>query len=71
MNIEKKIDLIAETNKLDALLSAVELMVGGTAASKLNTPENCRFIEMIYMVVDQMAVVKGIMDSTKTEREVR
>ena len=64
MNAEKMCDLIAVAGRLDAVLFSAE-------ASKLNTPANRRFLEMVYMAVDQMEQLNKLIDSFRAEREVR
>ena len=46
-------------------------MAEDTEASKLNTTANRRFLEMVYMAVDQMEQLNKLIDSFRAEREVR
>ena len=71
MNAEKVCDLIAVAGKLDAVLSPAGKMAEDTEASKLNPPANRRFLEMVYMAVDQMEQLNKLIDSFRAEREVR
>jgi len=71
MNAEKMCDLIAAAGKLDAVIYSAGKMAEDTEASKLNTTANRRFLEMVYMAVDQMEQLNKLIDSFRAEREVR
>ncbi|MCI9505737.1 MAG: hypothetical protein HFF62_03970 [Oscillospiraceae bacterium] len=71
MNAEKMCDLIAVAGRLDAVLFSAGKMAEDTEASKLNTTANRRFLEMVYMAVDQMEQLNKLIDSFRAEREVR
>lgn len=70
MKTEKIMKLISATGKLDAILYAADRVVEESDVNRSNTPENCRFLELFYMAVEQMAEVKGIVDSIRPEKEV-
>ena len=70
MKTEKIIKLIADTGKLDAILYAAERVVEESDVSRRNTPENCRFLELFYMAIEQMAELKVIVNSIRPEKEV-
>jgi len=71
MNAEKMCDLIAVAGRHDAVLFSAGKMAEDTEASKLNTTANRRFLEMVYMAVDQMEQLNKLIDSFRAEREVR
>lgn len=70
MNAEKVCDLIAAAGKLDAVLYSAGKMAEDTEASKLNTRANRRFLEMVYLAVDQMKELNKVVDVLRAEREV-